>query len=147
MKEVRVRLALVVWAGAYPKVERRRREFRILRSGVRSVVEGMAGIRFCEVALSARHMNPKEFSDSSRCVAGAAIGSYALGLFASSASATLPPACRPACSSTNAARLIETLPNLQRDPIRPEDALKVDGDDDAQGGDDHRRRVAPLSRQ
>jgi hypothetical protein len=34
------------------------------------------------------------------------------------------------------ARLIETLPNLQHDPNRPEDVLKVDADNDGQGGDD-----------
>jgi hypothetical protein len=34
------------------------------------------------------------------------------------------------------ARLIECLPNLQHDPNRPEDVLKVDPDDDGQGGDD-----------
>jgi phage terminase large subunit len=34
------------------------------------------------------------------------------------------------------ARLIETLPALQHDPHRPEDVLKVDMDDDGNGGDD-----------
>lgn len=34
------------------------------------------------------------------------------------------------------ARLIETLPALQHDPNRPEDVLKVDMDDDGNGGDD-----------
>lgn len=34
------------------------------------------------------------------------------------------------------ARLIETLPNLQHDPHRPEDVLKVDCDEDGVGGDD-----------
>jgi len=34
------------------------------------------------------------------------------------------------------ARLIETLPSLQRDPNRPEDVLKVDADDEGVGGDD-----------
>ena len=34
------------------------------------------------------------------------------------------------------ARLAETLPALQHDPNRPEDVLKVDGDDDGAGGDD-----------
>lgn len=34
------------------------------------------------------------------------------------------------------ARLIECLPNLQHDPNRPEDVLKVDCDDDGNGGDD-----------
>ena len=33
-------------------------------------------------------------------------------------------------------RLIETLPALQHDPNRPEDVLKVDADEDGQGGDD-----------
>ena len=33
-------------------------------------------------------------------------------------------------------RLIETIPNLQHDPNRPEDVLKVDADDDGIGGDD-----------
>lgn len=33
-------------------------------------------------------------------------------------------------------RLIETMPTLQHDPHRPEDVLKVDIDDDGQGGDD-----------
>ncbi len=33
-------------------------------------------------------------------------------------------------------RLIETLPSLQHDPNRPEDVLKVDADDDGNGGDD-----------
>jgi len=33
-------------------------------------------------------------------------------------------------------RLLETLPALQHDPNRPEDVLKVDVDDDGQGGDD-----------
>lgn len=34
------------------------------------------------------------------------------------------------------ARLIKTLPSLQHDPHRPEDVLKVDMDDDGNGGDD-----------
>lgn len=34
------------------------------------------------------------------------------------------------------ARLIECLPTMQHDPNRPEDVLKVDVDDDGQGGDD-----------
>lgn len=34
------------------------------------------------------------------------------------------------------ARLIETMPQLQHDPHRPEDVLKTDVDDDGQGGDD-----------
>ena len=34
------------------------------------------------------------------------------------------------------ARLIETLPALQHDPNRPEDVLKVDADEDGNGGDD-----------
>jgi hypothetical protein len=33
-------------------------------------------------------------------------------------------------------RLIETLPALQHDPHRPEDVLKVDADEDGNGGDD-----------
>ena len=33
-------------------------------------------------------------------------------------------------------RLVETIPNLQHDPTRPEDVLKVDADDDGVGGDD-----------
>jgi len=38
--------------------------------------------------------------------------------------------------SERCARLIETLPALQRDPNRGEDVLKVDADDDGHGGDD-----------
>ena len=34
------------------------------------------------------------------------------------------------------ARLIETLPALQHDPNRPDDVLKVDADEDGNGGDD-----------
>src|SRR5205807_5879445 len=34
------------------------------------------------------------------------------------------------------ARLIECLPALQHDPNRPEDVLKVDADEDGDGGDD-----------
>jgi len=34
------------------------------------------------------------------------------------------------------ARLVECLPNLQHDPHRPEDVLKVDVDEDGHGGDD-----------
>lgn len=34
------------------------------------------------------------------------------------------------------ARLIETLPVLQRDPLRPEDVLKVDADEEGKGEDD-----------
>ena len=34
------------------------------------------------------------------------------------------------------ARLIECLPQMQHDPHRPEDVLKVDCDDDGVGGDD-----------
>jgi hypothetical protein len=34
------------------------------------------------------------------------------------------------------ARLVECLPSLQHDPNRPEDVLKVDADDDGNGGDD-----------
>ena len=33
-------------------------------------------------------------------------------------------------------RLIDTLPNLQHDPHRPEDVLKIDADDEGDGGDD-----------
>ena len=33
-------------------------------------------------------------------------------------------------------RLVETLPALQHDPNRPEDVLKVDCDEDGNGGDD-----------
>jgi len=33
-------------------------------------------------------------------------------------------------------RLVETLPMLQHDPNRPEDVLKVDADEDGNGGDD-----------
>jgi phage terminase large subunit len=33
-------------------------------------------------------------------------------------------------------RLMETLPALQHDPNRPEDVLKVDADEDGNGGDD-----------
>lgn len=38
--------------------------------------------------------------------------------------------------SDRCARLIECLPNMQHDPHRPEDVLKVDIDDDGNGGDD-----------
>ena len=34
------------------------------------------------------------------------------------------------------ARILQTLPNLQHDPIRPEDVLKRDCDDEGEGGDD-----------
>jgi hypothetical protein len=34
------------------------------------------------------------------------------------------------------ARLAECLPSLQHDPNRPEDVLKVDADEDGDGGDD-----------
>ena len=34
------------------------------------------------------------------------------------------------------ARLLECLPTLQHDPNRPEDVLKVDADEDGNGGDD-----------
>src|SRR4051794_28442280 len=34
------------------------------------------------------------------------------------------------------ARLVECLPSLQHDPNRPEDVLKVDCDEDGNGGDD-----------
>jgi hypothetical protein len=34
------------------------------------------------------------------------------------------------------ARLLDTLPSLQHDPNRPEDVLKIDADEDGQGGDD-----------
>jgi len=34
------------------------------------------------------------------------------------------------------ARLIETIPALQHDPHRPEDVLKIDCDEDGDGGDD-----------
>ena len=34
------------------------------------------------------------------------------------------------------ARLIECLPTLQHDPHRPEDVLKVDCDEEGNGGDD-----------
>jgi hypothetical protein len=34
------------------------------------------------------------------------------------------------------ARLVECLPSLQHDPNRPEDVLKVDVDEDGNGGDD-----------
>jgi len=33
-------------------------------------------------------------------------------------------------------RLVECLPTLQHDPNRPEDVLKVDADEDGNGGDD-----------
>jgi phage terminase large subunit len=36
----------------------------------------------------------------------------------------------------NCTRLVDCLPNLQHDPARPEDVLKVDTDDDGIGGDD-----------
>ena len=38
--------------------------------------------------------------------------------------------------SSRCRKLIECIPNLQHDPHRPEDVLKVDVDDDGQGGDD-----------
>lgn len=38
--------------------------------------------------------------------------------------------------SERCVKLIETLPTLQHDPHRPEDVLKVDVDEDGQGGDD-----------
>ena len=38
--------------------------------------------------------------------------------------------------STRCTRLIECIPTLQHDPHRPEDVLKVDVDDDGNGGDD-----------
>lgn len=38
--------------------------------------------------------------------------------------------------STRCAALIETIPNLQHDPHRPEDVLKINADDDGNGGDD-----------
>ena len=48
-------------------------------------------------------------------------------------------------------RLIETLPALQHDPNRPEDVLKVDADEDGNGGDDAadalRYMVATKSRE
>ena len=45
--------------------------------------------------------------------------------------------CLPDFSFTNAfARLAECLPTLQHDPNRPEDVLKVDADEDGNGGDD-----------
>ncbi|HWQ91301.1 MAG TPA: hypothetical protein VN673_06500 [Clostridia bacterium] len=34
------------------------------------------------------------------------------------------------------ARLIDTIPTLQRDPLRPEDVLKIDADEEGNGGDD-----------
>jgi hypothetical protein len=33
-------------------------------------------------------------------------------------------------------RLIETIPSLQHDPAHPEDVLKVDVDEEGNGGDD-----------
>ena len=54
-----------------------------------------------------------------------------------------PPATMPADAvrptlfiHARCGRLIETLPALQRDPLRPEDVLKVDADADGVGGDD-----------
>ena len=47
------------------------------------------------------------------------------------------PAVRPSLYiHERCARLIECLPNLQHDPNRPEDVLKVDCDEDGLGGDD-----------
>lgn len=47
------------------------------------------------------------------------------------------PPIRPTIKIFNTCvRLIECLPGLQHDPHRPEDVLKVDADEDAQGGDD-----------
>jgi hypothetical protein len=49
----------------------------------------------------------------------------------------------------NCTRLVDCLPNLQHDPARPEDVLKVDTDDDGIGGDDAadalRYLVAPVA--
>ncbi|MEI7732841.1 MAG: hypothetical protein WCO56_24935 [Verrucomicrobiota bacterium] len=49
------------------------------------------------------------------------------------------------------ARLVETIPALQHDPNRPEDVLKVDADEDGNGGDDAadalRYAVASKSRE
>jgi len=42
------------------------------------------------------------------------------------------------------ARLIECLPSLQHDPNRPEDVLKVDADEDGNGGDDTADRFRYL---
>lgn len=48
-----------------------------------------------------------------------------------------PPSIAPRLQVFNTCvRLIECLPALQHDPHRPEDVLKVDIDDDGQGGDD-----------
>lgn len=38
--------------------------------------------------------------------------------------------------STRCVNLINTIPNLQHDPHRPEDVLKINADDDGNGGDD-----------
>jgi phage terminase large subunit len=47
-----------------------------------------------------------------------------------------PPIAPSLFISTNCVRLIECLPSLEHDPHRPEDVLKIDCDDDGQGGDD-----------
>jgi PBSX family phage terminase large subunit len=48
-----------------------------------------------------------------------------------------PPEIAPRLEiSGRCERLIECLPNMQHDPHRPEDILKVDVDDDGNGGDD-----------
>jgi len=50
-----------------------------------------------------------------------------------SGSVTVPPTLR---IFDNCARLIECLPSLEHDPHRPEDVLKVDTDENGNGGDD-----------
>ena len=40
------------------------------------------------------------------------------------------------CIHQRCRRLVETLPSMQHDPNRPEDALKLDADEDGFGGDD-----------
>lgn len=47
-----------------------------------------------------------------------------------------PPKLPTIFISENCPRLIECIPEMQRDPHRPEDVLKVDTDDDGLGGDD-----------
>jgi hypothetical protein len=52
-------------------------------------------------------------------------------------SATQATECRPRLFiHERCARLVECLPTLQHGPNRPEDVLKVDSDEDGNGGDD-----------
>lgn len=66
-------------------------------------------------------------------VNGAAFLLKLLGRAKSQTEAEIPPQIE---ISTRCAKLIENIPTLQHDPHRPEDVLKVDIDDDGNGGDD-----------